>query len=57
MTRDVERLQPDKVYRGSSHRLRRIKLRGNSSIEIWLLVAWILFLLFVVVPWMMNQGK
>jgi hypothetical protein len=57
MKPDVEGSRPGKTYRGSARRLRRIALRGNWSLEIWLLVAWILFLLFVVVPWVMNQSK
>jgi hypothetical protein len=46
-----------KLYRGSRQRLQRIKLRRNGSWELWLLVAWVLFLLFVVVPWMLSTGK
>jgi hypothetical protein len=30
-------------------------MRGNFSWELWLLVAWVAFLLFVVVPWMIRQ--
>jgi hypothetical protein len=46
-----------KWYRGSRPRLRRIRLRGNWSVEFWLLAAWVAFLLLVVVPWMMEHGK
>jgi hypothetical protein len=45
-----------KVYRGSRRRLRQIRLRGNASVGLWLLIAWVLFLLLVVVPWMIRQG-
>jgi hypothetical protein len=37
--------------------LRRIRLRDNWSLELWLLIAWVAFLLFVVVPWMVRQGR
>jgi hypothetical protein len=48
--------RPAKRYRGSSRRLKRIGLRGNSSWALWLLVAWVAFLVFIVVPWMMRQA-
>jgi hypothetical protein len=44
------------VYRGSRRRFRQIRLRDNSSAELWLIVAWVGFLLLVVVPWMIRQG-
>jgi hypothetical protein len=47
--------RPPKRYAGSRRRLRRIRLRDNSSWELWLLVAWVAFLLFVVMPWMIRQ--
>jgi len=47
--------RPPKRYRGSRHRLKRIRLRGNFARELWLLVAWVAFLLFVVMPWMMRH--
>jgi hypothetical protein len=47
----------NKVYRGSRRRFRRIRLRGNGSVEFWLLVAWVAFLLLVVLPWMIRQGR
>jgi hypothetical protein len=49
--------RPSKTYRGSRRRLRDIRLRGNGSVELWLLVAWVAFLLFIVVPWMIRQGR
>ena len=50
-------LRPGRWYRGSRQRLRRIRLRDNWSLELWLLIAWVAFLLFVVVPWMVRQGR
>jgi hypothetical protein len=50
-------LRPGKVYRGSRRRVRLIRLRDNWSLELWLLAAWVAFLLFVVVPWMIRQGS
>jgi hypothetical protein len=44
------------MYRGSRQRLRRIRLRGNGSLELWLLVLWVAFVLLVVVPWMLRQS-
>jgi hypothetical protein len=48
--------RPAKLYRGSRRRLKRLTWRGNMSSEMWLVVAWVLFLLLVVIPWMMRQG-
>ena len=44
-----------KRYRGSSRRLKQIRLRGNFSWEIWLIAAWVAFLLFVLLPWMARR--
>jgi hypothetical protein len=44
------------VYRGSRRRLQQLRLRGNGSLELWLLLFWVLFLLLVAVPWMLKQG-
>jgi hypothetical protein len=49
-------LRAAKTYRGSRRKLKQLRLRGNSSAELWLLVAWVAFLLFVVLPWMIRQG-
>ena len=46
--------RPGKVYRGSRKRVRRIRMRGNWAVELWILVAVILFVLFVVVPWLVQ---
>lgn len=48
--------RPGKWFRGSRRRLERITLRDNWTVEMWLLVAWVAFLLFVVVPWMVRQS-
>jgi hypothetical protein len=44
-----------KVYRGSRKRLRRIKMKGKWSIEMWVLVIAALIILFVVVPWLVTH--
>jgi hypothetical protein len=44
-----------KRYRGSARRLKRIRMRGNFSSEIWLLAGWVAFLLFVLLPWMARR--
>jgi hypothetical protein len=48
--------RPGKSYRGSMKRLKRITMRGNLSWEFWLLLAWVAFLLLVVMPWMIRQA-
>jgi len=53
----MEGSRPPRVYRGSRRRLRRITMRGNWTGEIWLVLVWVLFLLFVVIPWMSKQGR
>jgi hypothetical protein len=45
-----------KTYRGSRRRVRQLRLRGNTSAQLWLFVGWVAFLLLVVVPWMIRQG-
>jgi len=44
-----------RAYRGSWRRVRRIRLRGNWSLEIALFVIWVLFTLFVLVPWIVRN--
>ena len=46
---------PGKTYRGSRRRVRRIGLRGNWSVELWIVVAVVLFALLVIVPWMVRH--
>jgi hypothetical protein len=45
-----------RIYRGSRRRLKRIRLRDNVPWELWALAAWLAFLLFVVVPWMIRHA-
>jgi|RhiMetdeSRZDD1v2_1073273.scaffolds.fasta_scaffold48333_5 hypothetical protein len=52
----MERARAPKSYRGSRRRLRRLTWRGNISFEMWIVLAWVLFLLLVVIPWMARQG-
>lgn len=47
--------RPPKTYRGSLRRLRRIKVRGHGSWELWILAAWVAFLLIVVIPWLIRH--
>ena len=47
--------RPGKFYRGSRRRLKRITFRGNWSFELLLFVAWLLFCLLVLVPWMVRH--
>jgi hypothetical protein len=49
-------VRPARIYRGSRRRLRQIRVRGNGSAGLWMFVAWVAFLLLVVVPWMIRQG-
>jgi hypothetical protein len=44
-----------KAYRGSRKRVRRLRLRGNWSVELWIFLAVMLFTLFVVVPWIVRH--
>ena len=48
--------RPAKTYRGSARRVRRLRMRGNMSWELWALIAWVVFLLLVIIPWMARQG-
>jgi hypothetical protein len=47
--------RPAKIYRGSRRRLKRIAFRGNWSFELLLFVAWLLFCLLVLVPWLVRH--
>jgi hypothetical protein len=49
--------RPSFTPRGSRRRLKRIKVRGNSSLELWLLIAWVAFLLVIVLPWLLRHSK
>jgi hypothetical protein len=48
--------RPAKSYRGSRRRLRELKLRGNGSAELWLILAWVAFVLLVILPRVIRQG-
>jgi hypothetical protein len=50
------RIRPPKTYRGSRRRIERIKWRGNGSLEIGFFVAWVVFLVLVVLPWMIRHN-
>jgi hypothetical protein len=47
--------RPAKIYRGSRRRLKRIAFRGNWSFELLLFIAWLLFCLLVLVPWLVRH--
>ena len=53
----MSELRADKIDHGSAKRARRIKLLRKESVEMVLIVAWILFLLLVLVPWIMNGNN
>jgi hypothetical protein len=53
--REEGRQGAPRSYRGSRKRLRRIRLRGNWSIEFWLYALFILALLFLVLPWLVRS--
>jgi hypothetical protein len=42
------------VFRGSPGRIRRLRPRLTGTM--WLLIAWVLFVLFVIVPLMIQGG-
>ena len=50
-------VRPALIFRGSRRRLKRIKIKGNSSLELWLLVGWVVFLVLIVLPWMMRHSR
>jgi hypothetical protein len=52
----ARRTESAKVNRGSRRRLKQLKPRGNGSAELWLIIGWVAFLVFVVLPWMIRQG-
>jgi hypothetical protein len=49
--------RPGKTFRGSYRRFKKIRLRGNGSVEMWVFVGWVAFLLLVVVPWMIGESR
>jgi hypothetical protein len=44
----------EKVYRGSRRRVRRIKW-SDTTPEFWIFVVLVIFLFFVIVPWMIRH--
>jgi hypothetical protein len=32
-------------------------MRENTSWDLWFLIAWVVFLLFVVLPWMVRHSR
>lgn len=50
-------VEPAKTFRGSYRRLWRLKPKGSGFWELWLFLAWVAFLLFVVIPWMLRQAR
>jgi hypothetical protein len=49
--------RPAMAYKGSRRRIKRIQIRGNGSLEVWLLVGWVAFLVLIVLPWMMRLSR
>jgi len=49
--------RPPKTYRGSRRRIRQLKMRDHWSLGLWLLVAWVVFLILVVLPWMIRHSE
>ena len=47
--------RPPKTFRGSRARVRRLTRRVNWFTELWILIAIVLFLMFVVLPWFAKQ--
>jgi hypothetical protein len=38
-------------------RMKKSQTDGNWAIEMWLVAAWLVFLFFVVFPWVLRQGE
>src|SRR4029077_9700133 len=49
--------RPPKIYRGNRKRVTRIKLHGNQTWELWVLIAWALFLIVVVIPLLIRNSR
>ena len=43
------------LHRGSHKRINRIKWRNTATCEVWILVAVVLFVLFVALPWLTTH--
>jgi hypothetical protein len=46
---------PRPTYRGSRKRLKRIRILEDTSVDFWLLVILMLFMLLVVLPWLITH--
>jgi len=44
-----------KGYRGSRKRLRRIRWREHTTVEVWIFVVLLLFMLFVGISWLIRH--
>jgi len=44
-----------RTYRGSKYRIRRIKLRGNSSPGMWIFLGIVAVALFALMPWLIGH--
>jgi len=44
-----------KIFRGSRRRMRHIRMRGKESILFWLFVAWLAVLIFIMLPYMVQN--
>jgi hypothetical protein len=47
--------RPEKTYRGSKRRLKRIRWRDNTPLEFWIFVVLMLLMLFVGIPWLLTH--
>ena len=47
--------RPFNPFVGSRRRVRRIRMRGNWFLLMWLFLAWLAVFLFVVVPYMAKH--
>jgi len=49
------RPRPGLAFRGSRARLRRVRVRGNWSVEMWMFVMALLFAVLVAIPWLVRH--
>jgi hypothetical protein len=47
--------RPGLRFRGSRRRLRQVRLQGNWSREMWLLVIVVGLTIFVLIPWLIRH--
>jgi len=43
------------LYRGSKKRLKRITLRGNWSLDLWIFIVILALGLFILLPWLIRH--